>query len=218
MATQLPAPSAIVPAMKQFYDPSIKPFAFDPSQAEKLLDEAGYPRGADGTRFSVRFTANPFMSQIIDSANFVRSALANVGIRADIALYDHPTYIKKLYTEGAFDLDIQCLANGYDPTDGIQRAYHSRNIKKGLAWSNHANYSNPDVDRIFDEAAYEANPEKRRALYVELQQILYRDLPAVNLVAFQPLTISRSAFRDHVIDQQSASTSYTRAWLTDGGA
>jgi peptide/nickel transport system substrate-binding protein len=212
------APSAIVPAMKQFYDPSIKPFAFDPSQAEKLLDEAGYPRGADGTRFSVRFTANPFMSQIIDSANFARSALANVGIRADIALYDHPTYIKKLYTEGAFDLDIQCLANGYDPTDGIQRAYHSRNIKKGLAWSNHANYSNPDVDRIFDEAAYEANPEKRRALYVELQQILYRDLPAVNLVAFQPLTISRSAFRDHVIDQQSASTSYTRAWLTDGGA
>lgn len=214
----VPSPSAIVPAMTAFHDASIKPFAYDKALAEKLLDEAGYPRKDGGVRFTIRFTANPFMSQIIDGANFVRSSLAEIGIKAEIALYDHPTYIKKLYTEGAFDLDIQCLANGYDPTDGIQRGYHSKNIKEGLAWSNHAHYSNPEVDRIFDEAAYEADPEKRRALYVELQQILYRDLPAVNLVAFQPLTLSRSVLHDHVIDQQSASTSYTRAWLTDGGA
>src|SRR5690606_30966402 len=108
--------------------------------------------------------------------------------------------------------------NGYDPTDGIQRGYHSGNIKEGLAWSNHAHYSNPEVDRIFDEAAYEPNPEKRRALYVELQQILYRDLPALNLVQYQPVTVSRAALRDHLVDQQNSSTSYAQAWLADGGA
>jgi len=214
----IPSASAVVPAMKQFHDASIMHYAHDPAQAEKLLDQAGYPRGADGTRFTVRFTANPFMSQVIDGANFVRSALAEIGIRAEIALYDHPTYIKKLYTEGAFDLDIQVLANGYDPTDGIQRGYHSRNIKEGLAWSNHAHYSNPEVDRIFDDAAYEPDLEKRRALYVELQQILHRDLPAVNLVQYQAVTLSRAALRDHLVDQQGAGTPYAQAWLTDGGA
>ncbi len=214
----VPSPTAIVPSMTQFHDDSLKPYAYDKALAEKLLDEAGYPRGADGTRFVVRFTANPFMSQVIDGANFVRSALAEIGIRAEIALYDHPTYIKKLYTEGAFDLDIQVLANGYDPTDGIQRGYHSSSIKEGLAWSNHSHYSNPAVDRIFDEAAFEVDPQKRRALYVELQQILYRDLPAVNLVAYQPVTVSRSVLRDHIIDQQSASTSFAEAWIADGGA
>lgn len=214
----IPSPTAIVPSMTQFHDDTLKPYSYDKALAEKLLDEAGYPRGADGNRFTVRFTANPFMSQVIDGANFVRSALAEIGIRAEIALYDHPTYIKKLYTEGAFDLDIQVLANGYDPTDGIQRGYHSANIKPGLAWANHSTYSNPEVDKIFDDAAFEVDPVKRRALYVQLQQILYRDLPAVNLVQYQAVTVARSSLHDHIIDQQASSTSFAQAWTTDGGA
>lgn len=32
-------------------NPDIAPYPFDPDAAEKMLDEAGWPRGADGTRF-----------------------------------------------------------------------------------------------------------------------------------------------------------------------
>ena len=32
-------------------------YTYDPEGAEKLLDEAGYPRGSDGTRFKFRVTA-----------------------------------------------------------------------------------------------------------------------------------------------------------------
>jgi len=36
------------------YDTSL-PIVFDPAKAEKLLDDAGYPRGADGIRFSIDY-------------------------------------------------------------------------------------------------------------------------------------------------------------------
>ena len=45
--------------MQGFYNPfeewdeEVKQYyRYDPERAEKLLDEAGYPRGADGTRFT----------------------------------------------------------------------------------------------------------------------------------------------------------------------
>ncbi|GAB1477711.1 ABC transporter substrate-binding protein [Paracoccaceae bacterium] len=34
-------------------NPEVKPYPYDPAAAERMLDEAGWPRGADGIRFSV---------------------------------------------------------------------------------------------------------------------------------------------------------------------
>ena len=36
---------------------SLTPYPFDPAKAEKLLDEAGYPKGPDGTRFELTLQA-----------------------------------------------------------------------------------------------------------------------------------------------------------------
>ncbi|MET0741848.1 MAG: ABC transporter substrate-binding protein, partial [Microvirga sp.] len=37
-----------------FYTENVPQYPFDPARAEKMLDEAGYPRKADGKRFSLR--------------------------------------------------------------------------------------------------------------------------------------------------------------------
>ncbi|MGH2343285.1 ABC transporter substrate-binding protein [Segnochrobactraceae bacterium EtOH-i3] len=209
------SPTIIPPTNKQFHDPSLVPYSYDPALSEKLLDAAGFPRGADGKRFKVRLTANPFMSQIQDGAQFVRSALGEVGIDVQLQSYDFVTYVKKVYTEGAFDLDIQVLSAGYDPTDGILRGYHSRNIKQGLSWSNHSTYSSPEADALFDAGSAEIDPEKRRQIYVELQRLIYADLPSVNLVAYQPVTVARKSLHDYFVDQQGASSHFARAWSSN---
>ena len=38
-----PTVSIVSPTLKQFYNPNVKTYAFDPKKAAKLLDEAGYP-------------------------------------------------------------------------------------------------------------------------------------------------------------------------------
>ncbi|WP_291972675.1 ABC transporter substrate-binding protein [Candidatus Symbiopectobacterium sp.] len=48
-----PTASPVAPGLKTFHDPSPTPYPFDLAAANRLLDEAGYPRGANGTRFSI---------------------------------------------------------------------------------------------------------------------------------------------------------------------
>jgi peptide/nickel transport system substrate-binding protein len=47
--------------------------------------------------------------------------------------------------------------------------------------ANHGHYSNPQLDALLDNAAETSDMNRRRADYVEAQQILARDLPAINL-------------------------------------
>lgn len=208
----VPAATAISPLTPAYHDESLAHYAFDRAKAEALLDGAGYPKGADGKRLTLRLThnTNPSLQQM---AQVIRSSLAEIGIEAQLQTYDFATYVRKIYTEGAFDLDVQNLVSGYDPTDGVQRAYHSANIREGLAWSNHTHYRNARVDEIFDLASRENDEARRRALYVELQQILHHDLPAVNLLAYQLLTLSAVEVQDHTTTQSAGFQPFDRAWI-----
>ncbi|WP_239500534.1 ABC transporter substrate-binding protein, partial [Streptococcus pneumoniae] len=40
-------------AQARFYTPDVPTYPFDLAKAERLLDEAGFPRGADGIRFAI---------------------------------------------------------------------------------------------------------------------------------------------------------------------
>ena len=62
--------------VKQYY-------RYDPEAAEKLLDEAGYPRGADGTRFKAALNYGTFAS--LDFAEIAASYWAEIGVDAKIA-------------------------------------------------------------------------------------------------------------------------------------
>src|SRR5690606_26686775 len=145
----------------------LKHYAYDKARAEALLDEAGYKRDASGKRLSIRLTHNPFMQQIGIGAEFLHSALAEIGIEVQLQNYDWANYVKKVYTEGAFDLDIQMLAAGYDPSDGVYRGYLSSNIKEGLAWSNHSHYRSDEADELMRRGAIEADTEARREIYLK---------------------------------------------------
>ena len=49
------------------------------------------------------------------------------------------------------------------------------------AGANRGHYSNARLDSLLEDAAANSETQKRRADYVEAQQILARDLPAINL-------------------------------------
>jgi peptide/nickel transport system substrate-binding protein len=51
------------------------------------------------------------------------------------------------------------------------------NIFKTGGGRNHGNYSNPKIDRLFEQAAVEFDREKRAALYAEIHDILWEEQP-----------------------------------------
>jgi peptide/nickel transport system substrate-binding protein len=128
------SPTAISPELTEFYDPSIKPYAYDVGLAGKLLDEAGFPKNGSGKRLPLRLTCNPYNDANRRSAEFIRQSLARVGIDATISSYDFAAFVKAVYRDRTFDLDVDQLPNMFDPTIGVQRVYWSRTSSLALAF------------------------------------------------------------------------------------
>ena len=68
-----PATGPVPSNDKDFYTADVTTYTFDPAAAEALLDEAGYPRGADGTRFALRLRAAPFFAETRGTGDYVRA-------------------------------------------------------------------------------------------------------------------------------------------------
>jgi peptide/nickel transport system substrate-binding protein len=157
---------------------AVETYKVDYAKAAALLDAAGYPKGADGSRFSLTIDYIPGADeQQRNVAEYLRSQLKRVGINLEVrAAPDFPTWAQRV-SNYDFDLTMDTVFNWGDPIIGVNRTYLSSNIRKGIIWSNTQQYSNPKVDELLQAAALETSPEKRKALYSEFQKIVVTDVP-----------------------------------------
>jgi peptide/nickel transport system substrate-binding protein len=187
-ATRLDGP--VSPDLARFYNPDVPKYEFDPAKAEALLDEAGYPRGADGFRFKLFVDPTQPSGPPKQTGEYFVQALAKVGIQVELRTQDFATFVKRIFTDRDFDIAIEGMSNLYDPTVGIQRLYWSKNFKVGLPFSNGSKYENPEVDRLLETAAVEIDPAKRLQLFNDFQRIVVEDLPTLDIVTPASITIS----------------------------
>ncbi|MEM5297761.1 ABC transporter substrate-binding protein [Burkholderia sp. JPY481] len=187
--------AAIGAANTKYHDADIHYFPYDVAQANAALDAAGLKRGPDGKRFKLRLLFNPFQDP--RAADFVRQSLARIGIDGEVESYDFATYVKKAYTDRAFDITLEALSNAFDPTVGVQRVFWSKNFKVGLPFSNAAHYSSPEVDRLLEAASVETDDAKRRQLFIQFQQLVHDDIPSIEFGANPNITIVAKKVKDY---------------------
>jgi peptide/nickel transport system substrate-binding protein len=165
-------------AASPFYNPRIRRYEHNLAQANKLLDDAGYRRGADGMRFKLTLDIIPGTSEAVSIAEYIREQGKKVGIDYQIRLSpDFPTWAGRM-ANWEYDLSLDVVFNYPDPVIGVERTYISSNIKK-LVWSNTMGYSNPRVDELFEKAERETKVERRKAAYHQIQDILTAELPLI---------------------------------------
>lgn len=127
----------------------------------------------------------------------MRQSLARIGIDGEVESYDFATYVKKAYTDRAFDITLEALSNAFDPTVGVQRVFWSKNFKVGLPFSNAAHYSSPEVDRLLEAASVETDDAKRRQLFIQFQQLVHDDVPSIEFGANPNITIVAKKVKDY---------------------
>jgi len=166
-----------------FYSNDVNHYNLDLDKANKMLDDAGYPKGEDGIRFKMTIDTetSPNILQ-----QYLKSQLKKIGIDVDARVSpDFPTWTERT-THGKHDSTINGVFNWGDPIIGVHRTYITSNIKKGMPYSNTSQYSNPEIDALLDKAGKEMNLEKRKALYAEFQKKIVDECPIafVNVIPY----------------------------------
>ena len=172
------------------YAPDVRQYPHSPAAANALLDQASLPRKADGYRFAVRFTHANNHQRL---AHVLREQLKAVGIRLDLETTDFNAQVEQVFVRKTFDLGLASYCNGADPDIGVRRVYVSSNIGP-YPFSNGAGYRNPQIDRLFDEAATMSDHAARRERYVAIQRILADDVPYFWLIDSENLRAHRRTF------------------------
>jgi peptide/nickel transport system substrate-binding protein len=165
--------------------------AFDREEAERLLDEAGWVREGDDTRtaqgvegvddgtpLAFEFLSFPTFAQY---GELFRAQLAEVGADVRLETLEPPVFADTVFVNRDFDTNVISYCNGTDPEIGVRRMFISSNIGP-VPFSNAAAYSNPEVDRLFDEASTTVEPDDRSPIYREIQETVVEDLPYFWLV------------------------------------
>ncbi|MDK4715082.1 ABC transporter substrate-binding protein [Rhizobium sp. CNPSo 4039] len=208
-----PIPGPINPNLAKWFVADLKTYPIDLAAAEKLLDEAGHPRGSDGVRLRLNLDYVPSGEPYSRGSEYIRQALAKVGVEVTVRAQDFATYTKRIYTDRDFDFAYEGMSNLFDPTVGVQRLYWSKNFKPGVPFSNGSAYSNPKVDALLEAAAIEVDPQKRVEQWREIQEILVEDLPALDIVSQPELTIYNKRIADHTLGGEGIAGSLAYAYI-----
>ncbi|WP_245999045.1 ABC transporter substrate-binding protein [Paracoccus methylarcula] len=194
------------------YNPDVNAYELDLDKANALLDEAGYPLEG-GKRFELNIELPGFPGYKAQT-EYVKAALAKVGIAVNVRSHpDFPSWAEKVGSM-EFDLSFDSVYNWGDPVIGVNRTYLSSNIDKGI-WSNTQGYSNERVDELLNTAATESDPEKRKALYKEFQEIVAEEVPIYVTNAVPMHTIYADKVGNPPMGIWASSSPYDKVYLKD---
>ncbi|MEK5040803.1 glutathione ABC transporter substrate-binding protein [Sporosarcina sp. FSL K6-3457] len=165
----VPAKGPLAPGIFGFNDDA-NPISYNPEEAKKLLEEAGY---GDGFKTTIWTNDNP---QRIDMAILLQASLKELNINVEIEQMEFGTYLEKT-ANGEHDMFILGWSNPTGDADyGMYALFHS--TQKGNP-GNRSFYENPEVDKLLNEGRREANPDERIKIYNTIQEHLIEDAPMV---------------------------------------
>ncbi len=171
-----------------WYNPQANQSALYPqdiNKANSLLDQAGYPKGPDGTRFSIRLTYQSTQTAFAQTAQVIKNALGAIGVTAVLTPLDVATYSQVQFGNRSlvnWEATVNQLGLSIDPAIGVTRSYLSTSCVNGVAFACANNYSNSSVDALLKPALFEPNQTKRAALFFQAQTLIVQDTPAIWLV------------------------------------
>ena len=192
---QARAAGSLLPPNHWAYDPDVPQYDFDPARAERLLDAAGFKRGAGGVRFRLEFkTSTEEYSRLLSEA--IADEWQRVGVAIELRPLEFATFYADLQ-RGSFQVSAQRWVGGNNDPDIFESVFSSKKIPPN--GSNRGHYRNSKLDALLDQARMEMDREKRKALLWQIQKIVAEDEPYINLWYLDNVCVHRERLTDIVI-------------------
>lgn len=164
-----PAEAPLAPGVLG-YSEDLEGLGYDMDRAQELLDEAGVED------LTINLMVNDDNPERVDVALWLQESLSTLGITVNVEQVEWGAYLAATGA-GEHDMFILGWSNSTgDPDNGIAPLFHSDNIGDT---GNRSFYNNPELDSILDEARQSTEESEREQLYMDAQQILVDDAPAI---------------------------------------
>ena len=196
------------------YTDDVPTYPYDPEKAEALLDEAGYPRGDDGVRLRLRHRPAPWGEYTQLWGEYFAQAMKEIGIEVELLTNDAPGFLNGVYRDHDFD-----TANGWhqfrsDPAVSTMVWIRS-GAPAGTPWTNQFGWQSDEMDAMIDAAAQELDPEKRAAMYHDIQRKAMEELPVIFAIEHPFISVTSKKLRNHHNTPRWNSSSWYDLWLAE---
>lgn len=176
--------------MDVIYDQKVRQYAYDPAQAERLLEEAGWKKAKDGLRYNDKGEKLQF--QLMTTAGNRSRELVQQAIQSDWGKIGVQTVLKNETARVLFGETTRMRKF----KDGVMYAWMSapKNIPRttlhsgmipsaenNYAGQNYPGFKNAAADSVLDDLERVCAPDKNTALWKRIQAIYADELPALPL-------------------------------------
>ncbi len=160
-------------ALPSFDSTQVKGYAYNPKKAEELLKEAGFP-GGQGLPSLTLYTYTTDK----EIAEYLQKDFEKIGVKIKIEMNKfsaHNTMVK----EGKAGMYRASWIGDYPDAENFLALYYSKNLTPN--GPNTTKFSNPEYDKLFEEAHETDNPFTRFADYHKMDKILMENSPVIVL-------------------------------------
>jgi len=172
---QLKADGILPPGMPG-YNENLQGYPYDPEKARQLIAESKYGDASNLPEITLNVSGGGGAAARQVSA-IVEMYKQNLGVDIAIQQTEWATYLWDLraHRYQMFGLTAGWIADYPDPQDFLDILFHSESR------NNDMEYSNPEVDRLLEQARGEQDFEKRMELYQQAEEMILEDAPIVPL-------------------------------------
>lgn len=171
--------NSVLPPQHWAYDGEVTSYAYDPQKAIALLEAAGHkadPKTGIRLRLTMK-TSTEESGRLL--AAILQEQLRRAGIELDIRSYEFATFYSDV-TKGSYQLySLRWVGGSNQDPDIFDYIFDTARMPPNGA--NRSYYSNPQADSLLQRARTTVDQPRRREDYAQVQQIVARDLPYLNL-------------------------------------
>ena len=157
--------------------PKVKPPAHDPEGAKKLLGEAGFPNGFKMTLHSPsgRYTND------VKIAEAVAQMFTRIGVETSIETLPPAVFFSRASTGANGQPEFSFILVGWGSDTGetsspLRSLLGTFSKEKGSGSANRGRYSNPELDKLIDQALATVDDEKRQATLAKAVELAMGDV------------------------------------------
>ncbi len=167
------------PRQTEWYNPTITPLPYDPEGAQRLLEEVGWQRNAEGwlEKAGQLFEFN----LITNNGNLIRAnimtiaqdAWKKIGVKCHTQVFEWAVFLQDFVNTGSFDAVVLGWSMGIDPD--LYQIFHSS--QAGPQQLNFVGYNSPEADELIVRIRQEYDRDQQRALAHRLHAVIAQDQP-----------------------------------------